>query len=177
MNAWHTAPILAAGTNDLVSSKLESGATIQFTISTRSMLPTLKPGDRVLARGIRAGEPHIGDILLVRSDRYWLAHRLIDRRVIDGRLYLVTQGDYSTAPDGLWSSDQIYGKIVLLQRDGSDHSLEMPRVRWFGALIAGLLRWRSKTATKSLGLWKTMALRMNSALVRGAVWFGYKTFK
>lgn len=170
MNALQRTPALAAATNEIVGSKLESGAMIQFTIPTRSMLPSLKPGDRVFARGIRPDEPRIGDILLLRSDRYFLAHRLIERRLVDRKLAFVTQGDYGTEPDGLWSAEQICGKIVTVQRDGREQSLESTRARWLGALIALLLRWRTRTARLSSTPLRTIALRIDSTLVRSAAW-------
>ncbi len=165
----HNMHTFASTTDEIIGSSLESGATILFTIPTRSMLPTLAPGDRLLVRGIRAGEAHVGDILLIRSDLYWLAHRLIERRQINGNWSFVTQGDYGVEPDRIWSSEQIRGKITLVERRGLRHGLESRRARWLGTLIAYLLRWRSKIAPVS-GMWKPIALRANAVLVSCAAW-------
>ncbi len=164
----HNMHTFASTTDEIIGSSLESGATILFTIPTRSMLPTLAPGDRVLVRGIRAGEAHVGDILLIRSGLYWLAHRLTERRQINGNWSFVTQGDYGVEPDRIWSSEQICGKIIRVERTGLKFSLESSRARWFGIFIAYLLRRRLKIAPVS-GAWNSLGLKINAALVRGAV--------
>ncbi len=163
--------VLVTATNELIGSALVPEATVQFTISTRSMLPTLAPGDRVIARGLRADEPSVGDIVMIRAGQSWLAHRLVDRCEVEAKLSFMTQGDYCLEPDALWSSEQICGKIVAVRRGAAERSLESQCAQWLGALIAVLLRWRKGSDHSPF---KTLTLRINSALVRIASWLAYR---
>jgi signal peptidase I len=160
---------LASATNEIIGDQLVAGAAVQFTITTQSMLPTIAPGDRVVARGVAPSELRIGEIAMIRDDQAWLAHRLIERRMVDGKLEFVTQGDNCLKPDGLWSYEQICGKIVELGRANRRYGLESMRARWTGAAIAFLLRHRP------LGR-NSPSLKINSALVRAASWSAFGPF-
>ncbi len=179
MNVHHdnSASAFASTASDLIGSNLRAGTTVLFTISTRSMVPTLLPGDRVMARGIRADELRIGDIVMIRSESHWLAHRFIERRVVNGESRFVTQGDNSPEPDSLWSREQICGIILAVRREETQQNLESKRARWFGALIARFLRWRSEIRSYRSDTRKTIAMKINAASVRGIVWLAYPWLK
>ena len=170
MNILRDTSALASATNEIIGSNFKSGASVRFTIPTKSMLPTFAPGDQVLARALRAGEPRIGDIVMIRNDRSWLAHRLIDRYIVDGQTSFVTHGDYGTETDGPWSAEQVCGIITAVERRGSRFTFESARARWFGNVIARFLCLRSRTRS-------TLAKKLNAALVRSAAWLGYWYFK
>jgi len=129
------ARVIAPIANEMVEARLRQGRSVQFTISTLSMSPILMPGDRVLVCGKNADELSIGDIVLARAGDAWLAHRLIARRVQNGRVFLVTQGDNAAQPDPFWSAAQVVGRVVAIQRDSRIIRLDSRR-----AVCLGLLR-------------------------------------
>ncbi len=169
MVSIYDAPSLASAANEIIGDNLVSGAAVQFTISTRSMLPTVAPGDRVVARGVGAAEVRVGDIAMIRDGQVWLAHRLVERRRVGGKWDFVTQGDNCLKADGVWSSEQICGKIIEIRRAGKTHSLEFLRARWAGAAIAFLLRHRPERQSFP-------GSKINSALVRIISWVALGSF-
>jgi signal peptidase I len=166
----YEAPSLASAANEIVGDNLVSGATIQFTIATRSMLPTIAPGDRVIARGVGAAEVRVGEIAMIRDGQVWLAHRLVEKRRVEGRWDFVTQGDNCLKADRVWSSEQICGKIVELRRADKSHSLESLRTRRAGAAIAFLLRHRPERQSFA-------SSKINSGLVRIMSWVAVGSFQ
>jgi len=138
------APSIALAASEMIDAHLRDGTMVKFTVPTGSMLPTLAPGDRVTARALRDHEPRIGDIALIRTDQTWLAHRLIERRVVGARFFYVTQGDNCFEADALWSAEQIRAIIVSVDHNGSSANLESGRARVAGAIIASLARLRSR---------------------------------
>ena len=157
---------IASAANDLIGTQLRAGNAVQFSITTRSMLPSLAPGDQIRARGIRANEPRPGDIVMIRSEPHWLAHRLIATCVVNTEIRFVTQGDNCTESDSLWSPEQICGIITNVKRQNREYCLESKRARRRGALIAQLLRRRAGWGSKKF------FLRINAAAVRALVWLG-----
>jgi hypothetical protein len=138
--------------NDLIAQKLQSGGTIRFTVSTRSMLPIISPGDSIIAQRCCAEHIRLGAIVLVRSGNIWLVHRLIARHIEAGRLHLVTKGDNCTAPDDLWSAEQICAIIIAVDRNGRITNLESERARRLGAAVAWSSRKQAQWAQSHPGI-------------------------
>ncbi|MDR0966946.1 MAG: S24/S26 family peptidase [Myxococcales bacterium] len=105
-------------------------------ITTTSMLPTLRPGDRVrFTRSGRAPKP--GEIwAFAASDgRHHIAHRVLWRRR-DGRV--LTKGDWLLLPDGWIAPDRFFGPAVERSRAGAWRSLLRKRDRARGLVITAL---------------------------------------
>ena len=102
------AAIVAAGLS--VSGQLPRFAVIQTT----SMVPTLVPGDVVMITKVDPMSIDVGDIIAFNLVAYEVdeqgrpidmkgikitVHRVIERKIINGRLYFRTQGDNNPVPD------------------------------------------------------------------------------
>lgn len=102
------AAIVAAGLS--VSGQLPRFAVIQTT----SMVPTLVPGDVVMITKADPMSIDVGDIIAFNLAAYEVdeqgrpidmkgikitVHRVIERKIINGRLYFRTQGDNNPVPD------------------------------------------------------------------------------
>lgn len=102
------AAIVAAGLS--VSGQLPRFAVIQTT----SMVPTLVPGDVVMITKADPMSIDVGDIIAFNLVAYEVdeqgrpidmkgikitVHRVIERKIINGRLYFRTQGDNNPVPD------------------------------------------------------------------------------
>ncbi|MEO0869253.1 MAG: S24/S26 family peptidase [Cyanobacteria bacterium J06642_11] len=121
-----TQPVLTAGWSDYVAWLL--GRRQRFVVRENSMLPTLRPGDVVLAE--IDVDVHVGDIVIVRyssgkrthggetgSPSELLLIKRIDNIFYDGGLYLIS--DNTNAPDardsrhfGVFSVDQVVGRVT-----------------------------------------------------------------
>jgi signal peptidase I len=124
----------------MINARLRVGSTIRFAVSTQSMLPTLAPGDCVIVRGASAAQARVGEIVLIKTDAAWLAHRLIEQRRADEGTLLVTKGDNCPDADGLWSAGRLYGIITMVERDGQRLNLISRRARGMNVLLAHLSR-------------------------------------
>lgn len=139
-------PAARSTANELIGSSLQAGKTVRLTVPTKSMLPTLAPGDQITARAFRGEEPRVGDIALGWNGSVWLAHRLIVRRLNGNSPVYMTQGDNCVEPDTLWSDGQICARIIMVERKGKVANLESRRRELTGSAIAWLLRIQSAVA-------------------------------
>ncbi len=152
--------------DQLIDARLRRGDTTTFAVTTRSMSPTLQPGDRLTARGARAEEARLGDILLVKTQGAWLVHRLIERRVENGALLWVTKGDNCVEPDPAWRAAQVSGVVESVERGGRRLNLTSRRARLFNVWIttvsrAQWLAWRTRP-----GFIRRITLFCSNALLR-----------
>lgn len=85
----------------------------------KSMVPTFYDGDLLIVKGISEKdtiEPQ--DIIVFHSPYDWstlIVHRVLDKKIIDGKLYFTTKGDNNAASDP-WkvAEDDVAG--VVLQK-------------------------------------------------------------
>ncbi len=82
-----------------------------YIIPTKSMIPTLMPGDVVIIKHVNPGDIHIGDIIAYDIVTYnpgtgpyirlpvVIVHRVINVKTIDGVRYFITKGDNNPTPD------------------------------------------------------------------------------
>jgi len=149
MNAMNAASPAPSIVGDLVDATLRDGKTIRLSISTRSMFPTFAPGDHIIAR---RAEPRIGAIALLRSGSQRLAHRLIARQCVAGKIFWLTQGDNCADAEALWSSDAICAMIIAVEKNGRVANLESGRARVLGGGIALLSRMQSWVGRSHRGI-------------------------
>lgn len=102
------------------------------------MWPALRAGDR--AELVDAQRARVGDVLVARSERGLIAHRLIDASTDQ----VVLQGDGCQHPDPAVPRSQVLGRIARVERGGrvlSRWDVKLPRVSRVHRAVAGLL-WR-----------------------------------
>ena len=93
---------------ELWCEALENGNTMRYRALGWSMSPFIKEGSILTIRpGKRA---FIGDVILYKRADSMIAHRVIGKRRLDGRAFLVVKGDNSNYRGDLVSSPEILGK-------------------------------------------------------------------
>jgi hypothetical protein len=100
------------------------------------MEPFLRGGDRLVVRGLRPGEPRLGDVLLYRAKGGALVcHRLTLRS--QGGKILRLRGDSAWAlPEAVERSRVLWLASAVLRKDGSLTSLESGPGRWLSLAAA-----------------------------------------
>ena len=97
-----------------VLRELAQDAPLPLTVSGASMVPSLKPGQRVLVEACRFYFP--GDVLAFRSaDETLVIHRLLGYRFGIRQSRLVTCGDAAPHCDAPIKAEQVIGKIVSIE--------------------------------------------------------------
>lgn len=162
--------------NELIDTRLHMGGTVQFTIPTWSMFPTLSPGDQVIVRRVHADDMRLGEIVLLQAGGVWLAHRLIGRHSANGSPLLITKGDNCVQPDLPWQAAQLSGIVTAVQYNGREVSLVSPRARLISTLLARLSRAQLFLTHVHPGLARRVVLKASRllfyvgvSLVRGMV--------
>lgn len=82
-----------------------------------SMVPTLEVYSMTLVKDCEIDEVEIGDIIIYDDTERNISiiHRVIDRKEIDGEIYLETKGDHNERSDGFKTNkDNIKGKVKYI---------------------------------------------------------------
>ncbi|MBI4769088.1 MAG: S26 family signal peptidase, partial [Chloroflexi bacterium] len=135
---------LDAPTLDLLRQRLRAGNPLWLPLTTASMAPTLRPGDRVLVQFVALRDLAPGDILLCGHGGLLLAHRLMALRRAEPRL--LTKGDALRAFDPPLPSGALLGRVVTVERDGRKIELHSA-TPLFPPLTRARLRWLVSYAT------------------------------
>ncbi len=140
-------PVTPEAIRQLFIDLLREGHVIRSWAVGGSMSPCIKKGDLLVVKPISLEEAGIGEIVAYRKDEnhtVLTTHRVVARGKDQGQCYLITQGDRNPYRDfPLVSSQEVFGKVVGVERKGRVISLETPFYRLRGYLMARL----------SLGLW------------------------
>ncbi len=126
---------------DLTADVLSQGYRIRFHVTGRSMRPTIHDGDAVIVEPIHPSAIRRGDILLYRSHRGLLAHRVVEidretslvKRISSpesdasrsasqhsapSTQHFVLRGDASLTNDEPVAGELILGRVVAVERQG-----------------------------------------------------------
>ncbi len=131
-------PSDTVGVGDLLelSDLLLKWGKVRLRIASRSMVPTLRPGDEIGVDPVSVEALRTGDVILFELKGQLICHRLVEMPECPSAL--LTRGDAASS-GGLWiGRDQVLGKVVSLRR----------RSLWVGiretlhsALAPSLYRW------------------------------------
>jgi len=136
---------------DLTTELLSQGTTVRFRPSGRSMYPSIREGEVITVEPVRASDVKSADIVLYRSERGLIAHRVVEIASRDSRVFRV-QGDASLSCDQPVEAEQILGRVVGVQRNGRSVSLSSPGAKlWHKVrrLASGLKGWIYPAGTGS----------------------------
>lgn len=106
---------------------LEEERGIAITAGGYSMWPALRPGDRLIISPVSAG-PAVGDVVAIRRDGGFVAHRVTEIMTSDNGLQLRTRGDSSRQPDPWLSGNDIAGVVTQVIRGGRKHAVSPRRL-------------------------------------------------
>lgn len=104
--------------------------------------------------------------MLFQVDSAWVVHRIIGRRMVEGRILITTKGDNSIGADVPISADDVLGRAVAIQRGSKRIILTEGWVRWANwwiALLSGV-EWFGSRAQPSLA--RASMLKATRMLVR-----------
>jgi signal peptidase I len=119
---------------------LDAGHTARFVARGDSMHPTIRDGEAVHVE--RPVAPFaVGDVVLARAKRGLTAHRIVRVRQRNGEVEFVTRGDNCLRNDPPLTRGDLVGRVVTVERNGSDLRLfDKPLTRIRPALRK-VLRW------------------------------------
>jgi len=115
---------------DLTTELLSRGTTVRFRPSGRSMYPSIREGELITVEPVVASDVTLGDIVLYRSERGLIAHRVVgtdqplsptQSSVLSPHYFLL--GDASLSCDQPVEAQQILGRVVGVERDGRSVAL------------------------------------------------------
>ena len=140
---------------DLTTELLSQGTTVRFRPSGRSMYPSIREGELITVEPVVASDVTLGDIVLYRSQRGLIAHRVVgtsptQSSVLSPHYFL--RGDASLSRDETVTPEQILGRVVGVERDGRSVALASRGAKlWHKArrLASGLKGWMYPGGTGS----------------------------
>lgn len=132
---------------DLTTELLSRGTTVRFRPSGRSMYPSIREGELITVEPVVASDVTLGDIVLYRSERGLIAHRVVgssptQSSVLSPHYFL--RGDASLCRDEPVGADQILGRVIGVERDGRSVALASRGAKlWHKSrrLASGLKGW------------------------------------
>ncbi len=109
----------------LTTELLSQGTTVRFRASGRSMYPSIREGELITVEPVRASDVKLGDIVLYRSERGPIAHRVVEIASRDTHVFRL-RGDASLSSDEPVGAEQILGRVVSVKRNGRAVQLATP---------------------------------------------------
>jgi signal peptidase I len=85
--------------SDTVKSLLGEGHSVELSAHGQSMIPFLRPGQKVKLTPISITRIVCGDLVAFQKQDYLVIHRVHEIYLSDGTIYLVTKGDSNLNPD------------------------------------------------------------------------------
>ena len=114
------------------------------TVTSSSMEPTLRAGDRVTIEGIDPSLLRCGDVVVFESPIAGLiVHRLVWAvPPVGGPQALYTKGDALPHLDRPFAARSVIGRVVAIERDGGRRTLgrAASRARWVAIAASWVLR-------------------------------------
>jgi hypothetical protein len=129
----------------LAAEVLRTTGTVRLAALGYSMLPTLWPGDLLTIEAKSFDQVQVGDVVLfAREDRFFI-HRILCKKDLEGRTYLVARGDAMPEADMPVYPGELLGKAISVEYD--DETFAIPACsglrRQVGLLLAHSDRLRS----------------------------------
>jgi signal peptidase I len=147
----------SAAFTELSAEVLRSGWSIRFRAHGNSMTPLLRDGDILLVQPAERGPLRPGEIVLCSlNPNHVVVHRIIRYARHNNSDRFLVQGDQASTPDGWFSSDQIFGRLVEIEREGHCIQMDMLPIRFLNQIAVWRLRlgfnrfWITRTAGVAL---------------------------
>ncbi len=88
------------------------------------MWPTIRPGEAITVELATAAEVKLKDIVLYRTGRGVIGHRVVGMANRKGERVFLARGDAGSGAGELVAAEQILGKVVAVEREGCKIDLE-----------------------------------------------------
>jgi hypothetical protein len=126
---------------DMLNEVIERDEDVPLKTFGLSMTPTIRDGEWVIVRRMRAEEVGLGDVVIYQAGNIFVAHRVIRKRARDGDIYFTVKGDAHLAAEGEITQEEIVAKVVALQKTDKRIDMDRPRWRLANRLIACCSSW------------------------------------
>jgi signal peptidase I len=120
----------------LADELLTEGFFLQITVGGYSMFPYLQNGDEVLIKKEPINNLKAGDIIVFRSVKKLIAHRIITFRKTNSQIKIITKGDSLIFFDKPITEEQYIGKITDYIRKNKSISINTPKRLLLNKFIA-----------------------------------------
>lgn len=131
----------------LASDLLSAGHGLRFRARGSSMRPWIRDGDLVSVDPCPPRCIRRGDVILGCNDAgRVLVHRVIRLDQAGGHLVCVTRGDALIGADAPLREEQVWGRVVAVERDGKRINLDRGVIRIVGRLWGSLTPFRCRLA-------------------------------
>lgn len=135
-----TRPIInRAIANKLWMELCQTKGTCWLPVLTESMLPLIRPGDRVKVSRIAPSEVHFGDIAVFCRGNDLIVHRILKTWHKPNDVYFSEKGDAGLRYT-LIKSDDIIGRVIGLKRGTRTFDLNLPPSRMVNLFISAWFR-------------------------------------
>jgi signal peptidase I len=111
----------------LADELLTEGFFLQITVGGYSMFPYLQNGDEVLIKKEPINNLKVGDIIVFRSAKKLIAHRIITFRKTNSHTNIITKGDSLIFFDKPINEELYIGKITDYIRKNKSISIITPK--------------------------------------------------
>lgn len=123
---------------DLAADVLRVCGTLHLKVGGTSMLPSVWPGDLVTIQSVVDDEVVPGEIVLVLRDNRFFVHRLVERRLVEDCLLLITRGDAMPHNDPPAAASQLLGRVTRISR-GNRSFVPNRRISVFQSAMARMV--------------------------------------
>ncbi len=124
---------------ELAAEVARTHGEVRVEVTGSSMLPAVRPGDRLVVRRREFSEVQAGQIVLYSRGGGLVAHRVVSRVASPEGERLVTRGDSLLRDDSPVQASEVVGAVVSIQRHGREMSAELTMRRRAAAWV--LARW------------------------------------
>jgi ATP-binding cassette subfamily B protein len=130
--------------SEIFIEQLRNGRLIRMAVKGRSMYPIINKGDYLTVKPIKFNQVKVGDIIVYRkfSQAEFTVHRILKKGIDVGGQYLLTKGDANIHLDQLVYSQDVYGKVIVIEKKNGRINLETVFQRLQGYLMAKYFRIR-----------------------------------
>lgn len=124
---------------------LQLGSAMRFTAHGTSMQPLVRDGDVLFVKPAKARPIRTGDIVLCRTDpENLLVHRVIRKKKSERGSRFLVQGDQVDQPDGWIPQEQVFGRLVSIERTGKQFELDNFKMKILSFFAVIRSRWHAK---------------------------------
>jgi signal peptidase I len=109
--------------SEAVKDLLRQGHSVELSAYGHSMIPFLRPGQKVQLAPVDMSQIVRGDIVAFQKADYLVIHRVHEVSFTDGQLFLRTKGDSNLNPDVLIDAQVYLAKVIAVQHGKSFHAV------------------------------------------------------
>jgi len=155
---------------------LQRGCHVRFRATGTSMHPAIRDGEVVTIVPSSGDAFAVGDVLLCRFGRRPAAHRVVAVQPSDdGRPVLHLHGDNLCSPDRPVRAEDVIGRVLTVNRGGSEQPLEGPGRRVRFRRIARWLFAAAVALTTVMGASEALAQVGQTLTWRGGIGTNWST--